>query len=323
MQMILGVLAAGAKREIKDKGFRVFFFVALEFSLASLNGLKHRIVRSVFGAFSPIVTRDINGSKMVLYLKKKGIYEELFATGSREIFLTDVVLNSGLIKQGNTILDIGANIGYYALLESRIVGATGKVYAVEPVSSNLESLKQNVSANGYTNIQVFHLAMSNRTGKSTIYVSDRPNWASMLENRTPGEVIGTESVPTSTVDDFLRDKNTPNLIRMDVEGYEYNIVKGMTGTLQKNVIVLLEFHEFNLTKEQITEFFEIFKKNNYIVKFSIIDINEQPSKIRLYLLRKAGKKIGFLDYDADTLMDALITGKCSNPHICFVKTDLQ
>jgi hypothetical protein len=98
----------------------------------------------------------------------------------------------------------------------------------------------------------------------------------------------------------------------------------MNETLQKDVKVLLEFHEFNLTKEQIEEFFNIFKENKFFALFSIVDINEQPSKMRLYLMKKSGKKIGFLNYDLETLAKVLMCswgvvqeGTCSGLIIIF------
>ena len=285
-----------AKQQFKSKGLKLFFYICLEFSLGCLNTFKHKVVKTFYQVLSPVTVRDINGSKMLLDLRKKGIYEELFNNGKRELFLTSVMLNSNLIKEGDTVLDIGSNIGYYALIESKIVGTSGKVYAVEPVSGNLCRLVENVSLNGYTNIEFFHLAMGDRNGASTIYVSDRPNWSSMLKNKTPGKVISSETVSISTVDEFLKDKKTPNLIRMDVEGFEYNIIEGMKNTLSKNIKILIEFHEFLLTKEQIEKFFETFRQYHFEVYFSILDINEHPGKIRLYLMKKFGKKFVFFKH---------------------------
>jgi FkbM family methyltransferase len=317
--MIIDIIITSIKREIKKNGLKSFY-IGLEFSLAHLNLFKNKVVKAVYLFFSPTVIRDINGFKMSLDLREKGIHEELFFSGKRELLLTNTMLNSNLIKKGDVILEIGANIGYYALIESKLVGESGKVYAVEPVSDNLRNLRKNVGLNRCKNIEFFHLAMGDFNGTSTIYVSDRPNWSSMLKGKTPGKIISTETVPISTVDEFLRDKATPNLIRMDVEGYEYNIIRGMKETLKKDVKVLIEFHEFNLTKEQIEEFFETFRQHGYGIYFSIIDINEKPSKIRMYLIDKfKGRNFGFLNLDMESLSNSLIEGKCSNPHICFIK----
>lgn len=318
--MYLSMLIASIKREIRKNGLKSFY-IGLEFSLAHLSILKNKVIKTFYQVFSPVVIRNINGFKMSLDLRQKGIYEDLFFNGKREILLTNVMLNSNLIEKGDVVLDIGANIGYYALIESKLVGASGKVYAIEPVFSNFRNLIKNANMNNCKNIEFFHLAMDNKNGTSTIYVSDHPNWSSMMKNKIPGKVICRETVLTTTVDEFLRDKATPNLIHMDVEGYEYNIIKGTKETLKKNVKVLIEFHEFNLTKEQIEEFFETFNQYNYKVYFSIIDINEKPSKIRLYLMDKFDKKFGFLHMDMESLSKSLIEGKFSNPHICFIKTN--
>jgi ubiquinone/menaquinone biosynthesis C-methylase UbiE len=90
------------------------------------------------------VVRKINNYKMNLYLSDKGIARELFSYGKREHFTTDLVQEGNIIKTGDVILDLGANIGYCALMEAKMVGPTGKIYAVEPSPINFNRLKENI-----------------------------------------------------------------------------------------------------------------------------------------------------------------------------------
>ena len=106
---------------------------------------------------TPKITKTVNGYKMNLHLHDKGISKELFTYGKREHLSTDLVLEGKVIKPGDVVLDLGANIGYYALMESMIVGGEGKVYAVEPSPENYKMLKENIELNGFTNIEKYSI----------------------------------------------------------------------------------------------------------------------------------------------------------------------
>lgn len=71
------------------------------------------------------------------------------------------------IQPGNTVIDIGANIGYYTILAAQIVGETGKVYAFEPEPKNLTLLKKNVEHNNLTNVVLANKAVSNANGSTS------------------------------------------------------------------------------------------------------------------------------------------------------------
>jgi FkbM family methyltransferase len=127
------------------------------------------------------------------------------------------------------MLCVGANIGYYALMAARRVGPRGRVYAVEPVPHNMELLEASINLNGYTNIETFRLAMGQSDSTAKMYLSDHPNWSSFYP---PRKITGVIDIPIMSVDSFLKVKRSPDLIRMDVEGYEYEILLGMTGLLK-------------------------------------------------------------------------------------------
>ena len=87
----------------------------------------------------------------------------LSTRGYYEPFITAFVKD--MIKEGDIVIDIGAHIGYYTLLFSKLVGKTGKVFAFEAHPDNFTLLKQNVETNGYTNVVVENKAVSNYNGK--------------------------------------------------------------------------------------------------------------------------------------------------------------
>jgi len=170
-----------------------------------------------------------------------GISSDLLLDGIREVLHTETVRNE--IKEGDIIVDIGANIGYYALQESKLVGDKGRVYAIEPVPENFDLLSRNITLNGYSNIVAYNLAIGNEIG--TVTMNFDPNHRNLSSVKTVNvHPMKGRDIPITTLDDFLKDKPNPNVIRMDVEGFERNIIKGMEKTLDKNLplTLLIEIH---------------------------------------------------------------------------------
>jgi FkbM family methyltransferase len=195
---------------------------------------------------SDITIKDIIGSKMSLdYSRGRGEIS-LHTWGCHEPLFTKVMMSE--LKPGMTIVDIGANIGYYALLEAKTVGNSGKVYAIEPEPANFDRLKKNIALNNYANIETYKIAVCDMSGKKTLYQSESPNLHSLLgangTNAPKNSYISTIDVQTTSLDEFLNGKQPPDLIRMDVEGYEYYIIEGMKQTLNanRNLKIFMELH---------------------------------------------------------------------------------
>lgn len=123
------------------------------------------------------------------------------------------------IKEGYTVLDIGANIGFYSLLMSRMVGDSGKVYAFEPEPRNFEILQKNIALNKITNVIVSNLALSDKVGKSFMELSSDSGQHRLSDS-------GVE-IQTTTIDEYFKDTKI-DFIKMDAEGSEGKILKGMS-----------------------------------------------------------------------------------------------
>ena len=236
---------------------------------------------------------QVNESKMLLYPIKGAIYEDLFLYKKREPFCTDYLMHSGVLKEGDVVLDIGANIGYYVLIESQLVGKNGKVYAAEPVRSNFELLKKNVQLNNLKNVSAFQFAFGEKDAKSEIYVTDKSNLCAMNKDAVGGKILFTQEVPMQTVDTFFKDKAPPDFIRMDVEGYEYQVIKGMAKTLKSNVKILIELHPWRpyLEPERMDELFDILERNNFRAQFAVLENKVKENKIVTLFMKKAGDKL--------------------------------
>jgi FkbM family methyltransferase len=150
------------------------------------------------------------------------------------------------LRPGATFVDVGAYIGPYALLGSRIVGPEGVVYAFEPDPVARRNLERNLAGNAASNVEVLEYALSDRPGFEWLSEAgdDREfgNSESMLSPEG-----GTLKVPTLTLDDFCRERAIrPEVVKIDVEGAEGRVVAGGRETLAAASAVLVEFHEDKL-----------------------------------------------------------------------------
>lgn len=180
----------------------------------------------------------VQGSKM--YLGKNDNYN-LSIYGVYEPRETELVKNE--IKKGNTVIDIGASIGYYTLLFSQLVGETGKVFGFESSHLRFPILKKNVILNGYANIILENKAVSNTNGEAVIF---------------------GEQSKTITLNNYFQNKDKRiDFIKMDVEGHEKHVFEGMTDILAENhnLKILFEYHpqtlaEYNTNPRDLLELVE-------------------------------------------------------------------
>jgi len=188
---------------------------------------------------SNVILVNVLGNKMFVDLRNNRIGFHLVKYG---IWEPDTVkwLNE-FLHLGMKVLDIGANIGYFALIEAKIVGNSGKVYAVEPDPRNLELLRKNVQINNLHNVELFDCAISNRSGVENFYLSKTSSHNSLLPI---SKKLGELKVRAYTVDDFLKENGIGwiDAIRMDVEGAEGKIIDGASLTLEKAEVIFVEIH---------------------------------------------------------------------------------
>jgi len=218
-----------------------------------------------------LLSRSIHDYRMYLNLNDPGISKTLAIVGKRELEHVYILKNE--LREGMTVWDIGANIGYYVLMEAKYVGSTGKVYAVEPSPSNYELLKKNLELNDYTDrVETFQVAISNKNGESELYLSEMSNINTFNPHlfrfgRTSGNLSGTAlMVPTSDVRSFTKDKRQVDLVRMDIEGHEVDVFESIIKSVEQEAFsagILFETHfpkyddTYNNMREQLKRLFEL------------------------------------------------------------------
>ena len=131
--------------------------------------------------------KKVNGSQMIIDTQDKGISLQLYVYGTRETESKQEFEKR--LHEGAVVVDIGANIGFYALIESKRIGQAGKVYAIEPIPHNYKMLKANLELNEARNVECFKKAIGDRVGKAKMYYTEKINASSMIketikENKT-------------------------------------------------------------------------------------------------------------------------------------------
>jgi FkbM family methyltransferase len=188
-------------------------------------------------------------------------------------------LLSAEIRLGMTIVDVGANIGYYTLLFSKLTGGAGRVYAFEPEPQNFSLLQQNLTRNARTNVVALDRALSDRAGQSFLYLSSE----NLGDHQAYQSEDGRRKVPITMtrLDDCV--KGPVDLIKMDVQGFEAHALRGMEAVIAASprLTIFTEFWPEGLRRagsaaadflRQLRSFdLEIFFINEYANRLEPVD----------------------------------------------------
>lgn len=257
--------------DILSEQYKKTFFIKYNklnsFAIASVEW----VIR-IFNILPKNSIQIVNGVKMNLdYSTPYKAYQRYFSQYEHE----QINFFTEMLKSGDTVLDIGAYQGDYALVAAKKVGKEGKVYAFEPDPDRYKILRENIELNSFTNIEALEIGCSDKDG----YVNYECRLQSPLQeeykeirfNLPEAEYIPKFiRIKTVTVDSFLKLKNlTPKIIKIDIEGWELLALRGMQNTLEKNITLFLELHPTFLPKGQddIEEIIKLLDEK----KFKIFD----------------------------------------------------
>jgi FkbM family methyltransferase len=175
-----------------------------------------------------------------LYQRFFPLYKLLYPVFKKRQDAAEIALIQRLVRPRSHVLDIGANIGFYTLLLSDLIGFDGHVHAFEPDATNFKHLS--AMAGHRNNVTLVPKAVSDRSEKLLIYTSPKLN----VDHRTYKfedykQAIAVDGV---SIDDYLGEKRSRiDFIKMDIQGYELNALRGMERTIAANpeMVILSEF----------------------------------------------------------------------------------
>jgi FkbM family methyltransferase len=143
------------------------------------------------------------------------------------------------VSTGDTVYDIGANIGYVSLSFAKRVGPQGRVIAFEPIPQNIDAFRKNIELNGIDHVRLLEFAAAQHAGNAIIRMAENPSTASMVwhcDNPSAVEL----SVNTISIDELVHGGELahPTFVKIDVEGAEGSVLLGMRRTIEASRPVL-------------------------------------------------------------------------------------
>lgn len=192
-----------------------------------------------------VVTRTIDGITYELHLNEF-IDSEIYRYGCFEAETTRAI--GSILHPGMTVVDIGANIGAHALRMSQLVGDSGQVIAFEPMEWALTKLKKNIELNGYKNIVVEKIALSDKSEVGAAAFRTSWNKYDSLSSGTYGE----REIIFDTFDRYIATRNIKSVdfIKLDVDGFEHKVLTGASAVLSNfKPIISMELGNWTLEKQ--------------------------------------------------------------------------
>jgi FkbM family methyltransferase len=184
---------------------------------------------------------EVHGQKMWLNLDDRTQLSIAVGMHEKEAF----ELFRAMIKPGQTVVDIGANVGFYTLAAARAVGPEGRVIAFEPEPNNCERIRRNLEANGHRNVELCQMAVGEHSGQAKLFLGSDCGIHSLLPERASGAALEVEMV--SLDDYFERHDLIPDLVKIDAEGVELQVLRGLRRSLARfpDLTVICEIYDPN------------------------------------------------------------------------------
>jgi FkbM family methyltransferase len=186
----------------------------------------------------------------------------------RDVLLTPFIRSQGVweadlmklmtrtVRAGDVVVDVGANVGFHAVLASRLVGAAGRVYAVEPMPWTLEMLRANLARHECTNVEVIPVAATDTGGSMRLsFREDELSSAGLRDGEAGVEV------ETAPLDELLPGV-AASFLKIDVEGAEPAVLRGARALLERSprALLVVEFrnepHFRGESPEEVLAYYE-------------------------------------------------------------------
>jgi FkbM family methyltransferase len=154
-----------------------------------------------------------------------------------------------LVREGMTVFDLGANVGFISMIAARLVGPAGRVVSFEPLPANVRQIRYNANLNHFNHVAVREEAMGGEDGQAVFDVTDFPTTGRLQSNHRIHEEKRSEiQVVVRQLDSVIAEAGLPkpDIIKMDVEGAETGVLLGASRTIaDARPLMLIELHGTN------------------------------------------------------------------------------
>lgn len=190
-----------------------------------------------------VLSRVLGRFKMLTNTADAGFAPHIIMDGYWEMWLTRWMVET--VQAGWTVLDVGANYGYYSVLLAELVGPDGRLHAFEPNPAPARATEFTLEVNAFrSRSHVHRLALSDAAGTCAFFVPDNEPKNGHLVFGEPQQSGGESfEVAIATLDSVCADLDRVDFIKIDAEGAESRIFKGMRETIARhNPLIVLEFN---------------------------------------------------------------------------------
>lgn len=223
---------------------------------------------------TPLVVRRVLDYEMILDLSDPGLSKELHLFGTREeklAMLFEQHIEDVCRRTADpVVIDVGANIGFYTILEANAMDH-GRIMAIEPFPRNMELCRANLALNGCERGVSLHecaIGSANETARLHLSASSNRHRISSEAERDSSGTSGID-VPMYTLDTFVTnhgvDPGDVSVVRMDLEGFEVEVLNGMTEILASDgpTILYIEVHPLILDEVETSDVIAHLRDNGF------------------------------------------------------------
>lgn len=213
-------------------------------------------------------TLDTDDFKIVLDPMDAAVGQPTLSSSGWEPHTTAVMRK--FVKPGMTVVDVGANVGWFSLLAASLTGPTGRVIAVEPWSENCRLILLSILENNFGNIELWPFALDSQQGWASFMTAVGSNAAFCLDSAESLRSGAAVIVPTFRLDDLLPAGTKVDYLKIDVEGAEIRVLRGAERTLEASrPVIVSEFSpEATLVTSQADglEYLSWFTERNWSIQ---------------------------------------------------------
>ncbi len=194
----------------------------------------------------PVLQGPLKGASWVVGASTHGCWLGSFEAEKQELF-------ADKLSEGDTVYDIGANVGFYSILAAKAVGVSGHVYAFEPLPRNLEYLSAHFEINELANFDVFCAALSDVSGWAKFHRHDSPSMGHLSPD---GDLlVRTESLDVLRAEEKIE---PPSVMKVDIEGAERAFLRGARETIDETMpLIFLATHGESIHRDCVRMLDEI------------------------------------------------------------------
>jgi FkbM family methyltransferase len=205
----------------------------MNFSGISSRGLIGQVLRFPLkfiprNAVVPILQGPLRGKRWIAGSSNHGCWLGSYEFEKQQVFIE-------AIQSGDVIYDIGAHVGFYTLLSSKLAGTKGHVVAFEPFPSNVQFLQKHLKLNGVDNVTVIEKAVSDQPGQVAFEIAQSSTMGHLTKNKNAASSIMVDVV---ALDQFIDEAQLPlpDVLKVDIEGAEYDFLRGASQLLSSRPI---------------------------------------------------------------------------------------